>query len=164
MGIDRIIPPQKALSLIKDHQASVEESSLLSLMYLPLIPGRKKQHCHVSGTWQGCRVICVAFKRRGEQGGEHRRGRGKGGKVGKKEMDGTRPGVGTKDKGKYGQEGDEQKLGALCMRKEEMMMKKDEKKKMTRPDRKKNKDDKSNKSTSNRCLVPRKRMKMIANR
>ena len=74
MMVDRIISPQKALSLLNDYQDSKDDSEKLSMMFLPLIPGRKKLHCHVLGSWDDCRMICVAFKRRGQQGQEQATG------------------------------------------------------------------------------------------
>ena len=74
MMVDRIISPQKALSLLNDYQDSKDNSEKLSVMFLPLIPGRKKHHCHVLGSWDDCRMICVAFKRRGQQGQEQATG------------------------------------------------------------------------------------------
>merc|ERR1712179_407435 len=43
MMVDRIISPQKALSLLNDCQDSDDDSKSVSVMFLPLIPGRKKQ-------------------------------------------------------------------------------------------------------------------------
>merc|ERR1712072_590446 len=83
MMVDRIISPQKTLSLLNDYQDSEADSKSLSVMFLPLIPGRKKHHCHVFGSWDDCRVICVTFKRRGQQGKELATGKMKERKLGK---------------------------------------------------------------------------------
>merc|ERR1719233_1816059 len=89
MMVDRIISPQKALSLLNDYQDSEADSKSLSVMFLPLIPGRKKHHCHILGSWDGSRMICVAFKRRGQQGQEQATGKMKERKLGKKETAGS---------------------------------------------------------------------------
>merc|ERR1719317_1181131 len=128
MMIDRIIPPAKALSLLNDFQDSnKEDSKSLSVMFLPLIPGRKNYHCHVVGSWDGPGMICVAFKRRGQQGQEQAMGKGR--IMGKKETAGS---VDRNNKGEE-QDGDVQKAEPMIEKKKNMMMKKQRVNKMTRP-------------------------------
>jgi len=153
MMVDRIIPPQKALSLLNDYQDSKDDSEKLSVMFLPLIPGRKKHHCHVLGSWDDCRMICVAFKRRGQQGQEQATGKMKERKLGKKET------AGSDDRKKEDEEHERDVL------KPGPMMKKQRVNKMARPTMEKRKEEEPKKrSDPNVCMVPRKRMKMIANR
>jgi len=160
MMIDRIIPPAKALSLLNDHQDSnKDDSKSLSVMFLPLIPGRKKHHCHVLGSWDGPGMICVAFKRRGQQGQEQAMGKER--VVGKKETAGS---VDRNNKGEE-QDGDVQKAEPMIEKKKKMMIKKQRVNKKTRPTMIKCKGDEPRKKADPAvCMVPRKRMKMIASR
>jgi len=128
-------------------------------MFLPLIPGRKKHHCHVLGSWDGPGMICVAFKRRGQQGQEQATGKER--IMGKKETDGS---VDRNNKGEE-QDGDVQKSGPMSEKKKKMMIKKQRVNKMTRATMIKSKGDEPRKKADPAvCMVPRKRMKMIASR
>merc|ERR1711970_37538 len=157
MMVDRIISPQKVLSLLNDYQDSEADSKSLSVMFLPLIPVRKKHHCHVLGSWDDCRMICVAFKRRGQQGQEEATGKMKERKLGKKVT------TGSDDRNKEDEkhEMDVQKPGPRIVEKKMMLTKKQRMNKMARPTmEKRNGDEQKKQSNSTVCMVPRKRMKM----
>eukprot|EP00092_Neocalanus_flemingeri_P004208 GFUD01004526.1.p1 GENE.GFUD01004526.1~~GFUD01004526.1.p1 ORF type:complete len:345 (+),score=116.71 GFUD01004526.1:75-1109(+) len=68
--VNRIIGPPKAIALLQDmeNKNNKEDAKKLSFLFVPIIAGRKQQHCHVFGTWEESMEICVAFKRRGEGG------------------------------------------------------------------------------------------------
>ena len=70
--VKRIIHPQKAIALLRDMKDKNKDEDLktLSFLFVPIIAGRKRQHCHVFGTWEDSMIICVAFKRRGDGGQE----------------------------------------------------------------------------------------------
>merc|ERR1719186_91741 len=69
LEVNRIIRPPKAISLLQDQKRKNEEDGqMLSFLFVPIIAGRERQHCHVLGDWEESSKICVAFKRRGGGG------------------------------------------------------------------------------------------------
>merc|ERR1719186_596775 len=70
MKVNRIIRPPKAISLLQDQKEKYneEDGQMLSFLFVPIIAGRERQHCHVLGDWEESSKICVAFKRRGGGG------------------------------------------------------------------------------------------------
>eukprot|EP00090_Calanus_glacialis_P045685 TRINITY_DN8649_c0_g1_i10.p1 TRINITY_DN8649_c0_g1~~TRINITY_DN8649_c0_g1_i10.p1 ORF type:complete len:350 (+),score=130.29 TRINITY_DN8649_c0_g1_i10:18-1067(+) len=128
--VNRIIPPQKAIALLKGmKENNDEDSKMLSFLFLPINAGQKKQHCHVVGTWEDSKMICVAFKRRGDGGQEP------GTDGGEKKMEKN------------------QKLGNRAERSNTKLTKGEKTKKQS-----------GSGSSTNKCMVPRKRMKMIASK
>jgi len=159
--VKRIIPPQKAIALLKNTEDENKETSTkLSILFLPTIAGRKKQHCHVFGTWEDSKITCVAFKRRGTGGQEPGTNGVKQGKMGKGQKGKNRSGMMKSEKKR--KEDDEQE----CVDQRQMMMNQNRRKSGVKM--KKGKETKNSTNSSgappNQCLVPRKRMKMIANR
>merc|ERR1712072_573533 len=116
MIVDRIIPAQKELSLVKEYKDTKEESTKLSILFLPFIPGRKKQHCHVLGEWEGCRMICVSFKKKGQLGKGQGTRKGKEKQLEKKQNDGS--GLGILTKTRAGQKNIAQRQVAMSVRKD----------------------------------------------
>ena len=70
LKVNRIIRPPKAIYLLQDlkKKNNEEDSKMLSFLFVPIIAGRERQHCHVLGDWEESSKICVAFKRRGGGG------------------------------------------------------------------------------------------------
>ena len=128
--VNRIIPPQKAIALLKGmKENNDEDSKILSFLFLPINAGQKKQHCHVVGTWEDSKMIWVAFKRRGDVGQEP----GTSGE--KKKMEKN------------------ERLGNMAGRSNIKMTNGEKTKKQP-----------GSGSSPNKCMVPRKRMIMIASR
>jgi hypothetical protein len=110
-------------------ESNDEDSKTMSFLFLPINAGQKKQHCHVVGTWEDSKMICVAFKRRGDVGPEA----------------GTDGGEKKVEKN--------QKVGNRAGRSNLKMTKGENTKKQP-----------VSESSPNKCMIPRKRIKMIASR
>ena len=67
--VNRIVHLEKAIALLTEMKTkNPDEDFKMSFFFVPIIEGRKRQHCHVLGTWADSKMICVAFKRRGDGG------------------------------------------------------------------------------------------------